>query len=172
MPLSDDQLRTIGRISVSFNRLEYWLNLCLWVLISPEHPSSAQLAIEGESFDRVLTKVRRLSASILRDDPAWLDRMRHWTDRAGDVQRRRNNVLHAMWHLEGSAGEAVGMRMLSRNASEIPSTSTELNELVDDIEDTLQEGMTVSGYLFLALTEPGSFLHDIGAQIKEIRPLI
>jgi hypothetical protein len=171
MPLSDDQLRAVGRISVSFNKLEYWLNVCLWVFVNPDEPGQAQLGFEGESFDRVVTKVRRLSTSILREEPTWLDRMQRWTDRASDVQRRRNDVLHAMWDVEGPTGEAVGQRLLRRNAPEIASTSTELNRLADDIEDTLKEGMTVTGHMFLSLTKPGSFFHDIGAQIREIRPL-
>jgi hypothetical protein len=169
--LSDDQLRAIGRVSVSFNRLEYWLNVCLWVFINPDQPGIAKIGFEGESFDRVVSRVRRLSASILRDEPTWLDRMQRWTDRASDVQRRRNDVLHAMWEAEEPTGEAVGQRLLRRNAPEIASTSTELNRLADDIEDTLKEGITVSGHVFLSLTKPGSFFHDIGTQIREIRPL-
>ena len=108
---------------------------------------------------------------MLREEPTWLDRMQRWTDRASDVQRRRNDVLHAMWDVEGPTGEAVGQRLLRRNAPEIASTPAELNQLAEDIEDVLKEGMTVSGHVFLSLTKPGSFFHDIATQIREIHPL-
>jgi len=35
MQLSDDQLSAIGRISVSFNNLEFWVNLFLWGFVIP-----------------------------------------------------------------------------------------------------------------------------------------
>jgi hypothetical protein len=170
MPVSDDQLRAIGRITVSFNQLEYWLNLCLWVFVNPEHPSAAKLAFEGEMFDRVLAKVKKLSAHLLRNDPTWLGRMRHWTKNVKDMKLRRNDVLHAMWD-DTLTGEAVGVRLLRSNESEIASSSAELNQLADDIEETLREGMIVSGHLFLALTKPGSFLHGVGVEIRETDPI-
>jgi hypothetical protein len=74
-----------------------------------------------------------------------------------------------MWDDEGP-GEAVGERML-RSASEVASNSTELNQLADDIEDTLREAMIVTAHLFPKLTKPGSFLHNVGVEIREIHPL-
>jgi hypothetical protein len=168
MPVSDDQLRAIGRITVSFNKLEYWINVCLWVFVNAEHPIAGKLAFEGEQFDRVLTRVKKLSDHLLRNDPTWLGQMRDWTKKVNAVKLRRNSVLHAMWEDKDPAVEAVGVRLLRMDEAEIPSTSSELNQLADDIEDTLREGITISAYMFIALSKPGSFLHSVGVEIREI----
>jgi hypothetical protein len=56
LPLKDNQLRAIGRVPDRFNDLEYAMNVLAWELINP-NPNIGRIVLEGESFDRVLTRV-------------------------------------------------------------------------------------------------------------------
>jgi hypothetical protein len=170
MPVSDDQLRAIGRITVSFNTLEFFVNVFLWGFATPQSPPLGKVIFEGESFDRVLARVKKLSAHILREDPPSVKRMRDWTGRVSDVQRRRNEVLHANWVLEGPTGEVVGTRSLRKNEPEVASTATELNRLADDIEAAIQESVIIFAHVFLRDTKPGEFMHELGVELRRLSP--
>jgi hypothetical protein len=170
MPATDDQLRAIGRITVSFNLLEFWVNVILWGFATPQSPVLAKLMFEGESFDRVLARVKKLSAHILHEEPALVKRMRDWIGTASDVQRRRNEVLHATWFLEGPTGEAVGMRSLRTNEPEVASTAAELNRLADDIEAVMREAVLIFAHVFLRDTRPGEFMHELGVELRRVDP--
>jgi hypothetical protein len=142
MPPNDDQLRAIGRITVLFNNLEHSMNLLVWRLMNP-NINIGRIVLEGESFDRMLKRVRKLSDEVAREDQELGDRIRRWADMAGDVKRRRNDVLHAEWAIVQPSGEMVGLRMLGKAPQEIDLSATALEQLSDDIGDAVVELMQI-----------------------------
>jgi hypothetical protein len=74
MPLSDDQYRAIGRITVLAAQLEYAANVLAWSLLTAPHIAPhreivdlnelvqiGRRAFAGESFTSIITKAQRLS---------------------------------------------------------------------------------------------------------------
>jgi hypothetical protein len=94
LPLKDNQLRAIGRVSDRFNDLEYAMNVLAWELINP-NPNIGRIVLEGESFDRVLTRVRKLSDEVAREDRERGSRIQRWVSKVNELKRRRNNVVHS-----------------------------------------------------------------------------
>ena len=142
MPPSDDQLRAIGRISVAINELDVLMNVFAWALINPDDLEIGRLALEKDQFSRVLEKLRRLAEHVLSDDPGLLTRVKQWADHAGQVQRRRSEVLHALWVLDQPTGTMVGW-LNRKEIQEIDASVGRLNGLADDITSVRQELMQI-----------------------------
>jgi hypothetical protein len=139
MPPDDDQLRAIGRITLLFNDLEHSLNLLVWRLINP-NINIGRIVFEGENFDRMLRRARDLSEEVAREDQELGDAIRRWTNRAGDVKRRRNDVLHAQWAIDQPSGEIRGLRMLGGKAPrDVDISATALDRLAIDIHHVAVE---------------------------------
>jgi hypothetical protein len=141
MPLNDDQLRALGRIGVHFNELEFIMNNFAWGLINP-NSRIGRIALEGENFDRMLGKLKNLAQEVLREDQERLRRIEQWAKSASDLQRRRNEVLHAQWGT-GRTGEVVGITWLRKGVHKVGANSGNLNQLADDIEVSTRELMDI-----------------------------
>jgi hypothetical protein len=139
MPL-DDQLRTLGRIAVAFNLLEYRMNVLAWALINP-NSNIGRIALEGENFDRMLNKTTNLAREVFREDPGRLSRIEQWAKSASDVKRRRNELLHAQWGLYKDTGSLRGQTLLRKVVRNVDSA--DLDRLADDIDAALQELMDI-----------------------------
>ena len=132
----DNQLRALGRISVAFNELEYKMNVFAWALINP-NSNIGRIALEGENFDRMLQKTRNLAREVFRGDLERFGRIEQWAKNVGDVQRRRNEVLHAQWGLYKGTGQMRGQTLLRKVVRNVDSA--DLDRLADDIAAAIQE---------------------------------
>jgi hypothetical protein len=95
--------------------------------------------LEGEQFNRVLDRVRRLADYVLADDPGLLSRVKKWAERARDVQHRRSEVMHSLWTLDQPTGKMVGLLALRRDMPEVDASPDELNGLAIDIVGVRRE---------------------------------
>ena len=59
MPLNDDQLRAIGRITICLSYLERSMNVLVWRLVNP-NLNIGRTVFEGENFDRMLRRAKDL----------------------------------------------------------------------------------------------------------------
>ena len=107
LPFKDNQLRAIGRVSARFNDLEYALNVLAWQLINP-NPDIGRIVLEDESFDRVLTRVRKLSDEVAREDRERGSRIQRWASKVNELRRRRNYVVHSQIVLDMATLDMVG----------------------------------------------------------------
>ena len=97
MPLNDNHLREIGRIAVAFNSLEEKAQSAVQVLMGESTPLTVREEFTvGESFDRLISKVRSL-ARIRLPYPDFLADLEEWTREAKKIQEERNQVLHTGW---------------------------------------------------------------------------
>jgi hypothetical protein len=138
MPLNDDQLRAIGRISVHSNELELSLNVLVWGLINP-NINIGRIVLEGESYDRMLGRVKKLAQEVSRENPELGSRIQQWAGRVNDVKSRRNEVLHAQWTLDQPTGEMVGLTILRKEMREVDASVDKLNRLADDMVNVRDE---------------------------------
>jgi hypothetical protein len=95
MPLSDGQLREIGRVVVAFNRLEMFLTFLVSNLIVEDEEVGYALTA-GESLPSLLDKLARL-APIRVKDPAVRDRITRLLRLAKSANDRRVDVVHSVW---------------------------------------------------------------------------
>jgi hypothetical protein len=133
VPLSNDQLRAIGRISVNFNELEFALSVLLWALLNPSDIERGRRVFGGESFDRIRTKLESLSEHVFSNNAEMRTRISFLTKMAHEVQRRHNEVLHAIWLQEQPTGEMVPLRLGAKQTKQAGIRATELDALAGEI---------------------------------------
>jgi hypothetical protein len=146
VPLSDDQLRAIGRITVLSAQLEYAANVLAWMLLRPnrgephilsqdEAQQIGRRAFAGDSFASIVTRIQRLSEYVLRNSPKTLAEVQQWTAKARDLQERRNELIHAWWSDFSESGEVTPVRLLGKGEPRVAKTQvTELDQFADEIE--------------------------------------
>lgn len=144
MPLTNDQLRAIGRISVAYNTLEIATHLIASKLLNRDLEIGLR-ALAGENLARMLDKVRYLSEYVARNDPELLARIKGWADRAGSVRQRRNDVFHSSWTEDEETGEMVALRLTSREPKTAQTQPTDLDQLAEDIDSVWVEGAKLVG---------------------------
>jgi hypothetical protein len=150
MPLSDDQYRAIGRITVLSAQLEYVANVLAWMLLRPNRGEPHILSQEeaqqigrrvfaGDSFSIVIAKVQRLSEYALRNSPQTLAEIQQWTAKARNLQERRNDIIHAWWS-DFPTGETAPYRLLGKGEPRAARTSADqLDQFADEIEAAVKE---------------------------------
>lgn len=146
LPFKDEQLRAIGRVSARFNDLEFAMNVLAWDLINP-NVNIGRIVLEGESFDRVLTRVRKLSDEVAREDPERGRRIKRWTGTVHDLKRRRNDVVHSQIVLDMPSLDMVGWTKLRKEIQEVDLSVDALDRLADDIESAIEELEQILGFL-------------------------
>jgi hypothetical protein len=152
IPLSDDQYRAIGRITVLSAQLEFAANILAWRLIKPPSHSAEHSFIDqgetieigrrafgGDSFASIVVRIQRLSEYVLRRSPQTLAEVQRWTAEARDLQERRNEIIHAFWtHVP--TGEAAPYRFLGKGEPKAVRTPVgELDQFADEIDAAVKE---------------------------------
>jgi hypothetical protein len=150
MPLSDDQYRAIGRITVLSAQLENTANVLAWMLLRPvrdepwivnqgEAQQIGRRAFAGDSFSIVIAKVQRLSEYVLRNSPQTLAEIQQWTAKARNLQERRNDIIHATW-TDVPTGEMAPYRLLGKGEPRAARTpADQLDQFADEIEVAVEE---------------------------------
>jgi hypothetical protein len=137
MPLTDDQLRAIGWITVAFGQLEFSASLLLRVLINPTNQDIGRVVFERAPFGRVLEMIDKLCPYTLADKPELYRQVKEWIPRAKGVAERRNEVLHALWAENQPSGEMVA---LTRRATKTARTrATDLDRLAIEVAREAKE---------------------------------
>src|SRR5215213_6099137 len=106
MPLSDDQLRALGWITLLFNELDWFAHSIASALVNSD-PNIGRVAFEGESLYNILDKAKKLSRAVFQPGTERCIQIDKWADRADRVRKRRNDVLHALWAVDQPTGEMV-----------------------------------------------------------------
>jgi hypothetical protein len=138
MPLNDDQLRAIGRITAYFNELEYTTNLFVYALVNRDL-DIGRLVFQRQSLFQMLGWAKTLSKRVFRADYELCNRIEDWASRADDVRVRRNDALHGLWLEDQSVGGWVPLRLKGTQQTQVTVRATELERLADDIADVVLE---------------------------------
>jgi hypothetical protein len=152
MPLSDNQYRAIGRITVLSAQLEFTANALAWMLIKPpahagEHFFMSQgealeigmRVFKGDSFASIITRIQRLSEYVLRRSPQTLAEVQRWVAKVRDLQERGNEIIHAYWH-PISTGDIIPYRFLGKGEPrEVRTPADQLDQFADEIEAAVKE---------------------------------
>jgi hypothetical protein len=139
MPLSDDQYRAIGRITVQFNYLEVSMNALVWALATPDL-NIGRVAFAREPFDRMLRRAKRLGEEeVTRRNRELGTRIQQWATRARDLQERRNAVVHGVWYSTQPTGDMLTLRIGREHIIEPRTSATDLDQLADEILEARQE---------------------------------
>jgi hypothetical protein len=131
MPLSDDQLCAVGRVTVAFGQLELSASVLLTVLVNPDDQNIGRVAFEDAPFKRVLDTIQKLSPYALGPKPELHRQVKDWIDKAREVARRRNQVLHAFWVHDQPSGQMVALT--HRATREAATRAADLDQLAVDV---------------------------------------
>lgn len=143
MPLSDDQLRAIGRIAVQAAELEFTMNTLVWALVNPSNPNIGRLAFGNDQFERMQQRAVRLSEEVARHNQELADRIKQWARKAKTLQDRRNEILHAIWFRDQPSGTMVALRASRQHAPEAKTHVDDLDSLGDEIASAVREGSEI-----------------------------
>jgi hypothetical protein len=146
MPLSEDQYRAIGRITVLSAQLEFTANLLAWALINPNREliqysdvyEIGHRAFGGDNFASLVKKIQRLSGYVLRRSPQTLAEVVAWATKARDLQERRNEIIHALWS-DPSTGEPTPYRLGRGEPRAARTRVDQLDQFADEIEAAIKE---------------------------------
>jgi hypothetical protein len=117
MPLTDGQLREIGRIVTEFNMLENLMRYLVAGLISEDQAIGWTL-IAGDTFAALHDKLRRLIPYRVKD-PALRSRMAQHLKEAKQANDLRVEIVHSGWLSLDSWPEAIAFRVPKRGGYKV-----------------------------------------------------
>lgn len=150
--LDDEQLKAIGRVTVSYSILDFMARSLLARLVGGLEQIALTLVIT-EGFEWTLRKIDILKGFASRLDVR--EAIQEWLSAVRDLKQRRNIVIHSLWVVaEGQDKDEDSEKMLTRlrfTARKAPLrfdltevSVDELNELADDIEHAAYVGAQIS----------------------------
>jgi hypothetical protein len=110
--LPDAYLREIGRVAVTFNRLEAVLRLIIGALLGGDE-TTKDVAVHGDSFNQLLQKVDRLVPARVPDQPL-RDEIAEWRQTARRANEPRRETIHSSWITLASEGDEALVLLHSR----------------------------------------------------------
>jgi hypothetical protein len=139
MPLNNDQLRALGRVTVQAAILEYYMHILVCALVNPSNINIGFLAFSKDQFGSMQDRAVRLSQEVARDNQQLGERIRQWAGKAKTLQDRRNELLHAIWVMDQPTGTMVAIRASRQHAPKAQTSVDELDSLADEIAGTVGE---------------------------------
>lgn len=132
--LTEDQLKTIGRIAVAHSFLEFAALLLLGKLLHHE-PARAVAIVGGDPLPIQLSRIRRL-LSLPDDDltPATRAAMLTWVDHVEKIKDERNRVVHSAWVAGVSKNPSIQVSFRKGRASMREVPADDLSAIAESFE--------------------------------------
>lgn len=148
--LTEDQLKTIGRIAVAHSFLEFAALLLLGKLLHHE-PARAVAIVGGDPLPTQLSRIRRL-LSLPDDDLPRPTRaaMVTWVDHVEKLKDERNRVLHSTWVAGVNKNPSIQVSFRKGRASMREVSADDLSAIAESLE--LLAG---AGFNFLTEVDTG-----------------
>jgi hypothetical protein len=148
MPLSDEHLREIGRITINFATLDFHLAFAIGSLLTQDQ-AVAQMVAHELSFKQKLALFsslvqHKLPASTKATAECATD-FENYVSRCAQLEERRNQVAHSVWLEQSTPGGPIQRLKITAKKSKGLRHHTEeieigsLKQLADDLRDTAQE---------------------------------
>jgi len=138
IPLSDEHLRCIGKVSANFALLEEMVAFCIWSLIGNEQRLGQIITVELSFRQKVA-----LFSSLYRyrvnssEEPAELKQL---LDRATQAEEKRNAIIHALWGTGGAKETVTRFKATAKRASGLKFVSQEMSvQDLDGVADFIAE---------------------------------
>jgi hypothetical protein len=136
-PISDDYLKCIGDMTVSFSLLEFWVKSISYYLIR-DNQRIAQIITSELSFKSLRTLVMNLYSERYGENSYFL-LLRLLMDRAAALEDRRNQITHSMWAVGRKPNSILRIKTTSKEKRGLQFqfedlTIEQLSKIVDDIK--------------------------------------
>jgi hypothetical protein len=139
MPISDEHLKALGRITEQFASLEFVLDRYIRVLIGLEDLEIGEMVAAQLAFKRKVDLVGSIFGYRFSND-ARVDELDAWLVKALNVEEKRNTIVHSTWagtehgphvalRMKKSVSRKNGLRELWQGMSP---------ELIDEIAEEIQ----------------------------------
>ena len=100
----EDFYQAIGRVVVEFGYLEHWIRRCIsavlpldLVMQTRDRDELGRIFVSGQDIGRNIETLCRLLRNLYKEDEATLARIDAWRAAVREVQKDRNELLHAIW---------------------------------------------------------------------------
>jgi hypothetical protein len=149
--LTIEQFEAIGRLTISFNHLEYFMELHTVDLIGARDSIGYRIARREQFFDRK----KRLLAEVLKALHATrpelqtrLDELLEVLDKAGDLAKQRNEIVHAviatsnaengyLWNTQKHTVPPCDVASIAKISEQIENLTQKLTVACGDLHRTL-----------------------------------
>jgi hypothetical protein len=138
--LSDDQMRTIGRIAVAYSYLEFAALLILATLIHEDTNRGIRL-VAGDQLHQQLERIGRLIVMPRQDlDAESRTAIDRWVRDANKVREQRNRVFHSIWMAGVDEGPTTRLRYRKGQANFDDISDEQLSWVVEALEAVIMTG--------------------------------
>jgi len=118
VPVSDDHLKAIGKVTVYFSLLEQVISTLIWDLINPHEQRLGRTITVKMLFRNKIELLRKLCRYRLKDER--LDEFKELLTRCSAAATERNKIMHSLW---GSDPKKGYVRRIEETAKRDDSTS-------------------------------------------------
>jgi hypothetical protein len=136
--LAPDQLQALGQITANFTILEDFLKSLITDLIGYDSTIAKIITCEL-SFRKLVDLLATISAYRIADEEK-LKTMKQIISRAGEVENKRNTVVHSGWTFGRSAGSVTRIKTTAKRkhglrSHEEPMETATLYAIADEIAE-------------------------------------
>lgn len=177
LPLPDDQLKAIGRVTANWTMIEHSLERYIWFLISMGYDVGMCVTTHmsfPQRLDAVLSLSHDTFASFRQDQ---IEALRKYANELrNQIYPKRNQIVHAVWETNNATGNPIIVKRTARGelkeetlaytakeindiADEISSAFVRLNELLLDLEPEDKTGQKPPSWLDNRHWDKGNIKH-------------
>lgn len=141
MSPTDEHFREIGRISVTFNKLESLLRFGVVTLLEVDD-EVVNIAIRGDQFQALVAKFKDLVKLRFEDEPELRDSALEWIRGAEAANEGRIGVIHASWIQSPTDPERAIVLRLNRSGKRFGAlvTAERVRDQADAMEEIVRRG--------------------------------
>lgn len=155
MPIDEQLLAAIGRVSIRHGFLDWTLNRTIKTLTGIK-PDQADYVLGGEGSASLRRKVLTIAATRFGKGSDTYKKLKKIIGACDKVTSRRNAFLHSVWvEVEGQTS-LLDLRTRNRmplpKVNEVDSLAIQIHELAE----RLNEARAKSGFIAVALKEPNT----------------
>lgn len=142
MPVDEELLKALGRLTVNFSSLETFLQFLTWGALGPDQVKG-QLVTSQLSFKRLLGLLESLAGRYFPTESR--ESLAELVKRARRIEERRNVLIHSTW--ADSSGEITtrfkttlkGSSFEDVKASDVHALADQIREVVADLMKFMDE---------------------------------
>jgi len=147
MPISDEHLRALGRVTVNFSLLEFHLGWYVSILLG-EDSGTGQIVNAQLSFKTQIDLLMSLARYKIKEQIV-TEQLEDLIRRAKDIEDRRNQLVHSAWLLkEGAAEGVIRLKITARAKHGLKHTREEVRAANIDAFATEIQGLVGSFMLY------------------------
>jgi hypothetical protein len=143
LPLGDDHLKAIGRVTANWTMIEYTLERYIWFQVSMGHDVGKCLTTHMSYPQRLQAVLTLCHDTFMSYRKEQVEALRKFADRmTKGPYAKRNDIVHATWEADEETGAATIAKRTARvelKEMPLPYTVEQIESIAREIEDAFCE---------------------------------